>query len=50
MTQARGDAEIRFDRVSKWFGAEGDTETSRAVDGLDLCIARGEMEIGRAHV
>jgi len=42
VTPARGDAEIRFDRVSKWFGEE-DAEAFRAVDGLDLSIARGEM-------
>jgi NitT/TauT family transport system ATP-binding protein len=43
VTQATDDAEIRFDRVSKWFGGEADAETVRAVDGLDLSIARGEM-------
>jgi NitT/TauT family transport system ATP-binding protein len=37
-------AEIHFDRVSKWFaGKDADAEPFRAVDGLSLDIARGEM-------
>ena len=37
-------AEIHFDRVSKWFGGkDADAEPFRAVDGLSLDIARGEM-------
>lgn len=37
-------AEIHFDNVSKWFsGASPDAEPFRAVDGLSLDIARGEM-------
>ena len=41
MTQ---DAEIHFDRVAKWFPPQdGGTEPFRAVDGLNLDIARGEM-------
>jgi len=35
------DAEIRFERVSKWFGAADGT--FRAVDALDLEIQQGEM-------
>ncbi len=39
-----GDAEIHFDRVTKWFPAQNEgTEPFRAVDGLSLDIARGEM-------
>ena len=33
-------SEIRFERVSKWFGAES---ALRAVDALDLEIQKGEM-------
>ena len=37
-------SEIHFDRVSKWFaGKSADAEAFRAVDGLSLSIARGEM-------
>jgi NitT/TauT family transport system ATP-binding protein len=36
--------EIHFDRVSKWFaGKTSDAEAFRAVDGLSLDIAQGEM-------
>jgi NitT/TauT family transport system ATP-binding protein len=39
-----GDAEIHFDRVTKWFPAQKEgAEPFRAVDGLSLDIARGEM-------
>ena len=37
------EAEIRFDRVTKWFPAQNDGEPFRAVDALSLEIARGEM-------
>jgi NitT/TauT family transport system ATP-binding protein len=38
------DAEIHFDGVSKWFGGkDADAGALRAVDGLNLDIARGEM-------
>jgi len=35
--------EIRLARVSKWFARPGAQEPFRAVEGLDLEIARGEM-------
>ncbi len=38
------EAEIHLEHVSKWFGrGENDAEMLRAVDGLDISIARGEM-------
>jgi len=36
-------AEIQLDGVSKWFPRTETREEFRAVDGLDLAIARGEM-------
>lgn len=39
-----GEAEIHFDRVTKWFPPQNEGgEPFRAVDGLNLDIARGEM-------
>ena len=40
MTQG---AEIHFDSVTKWFPAQDESEPFRAVEGLSLDIARGEM-------
>ena len=44
MTPQAHDAEIHFDRVSKWFPAKDpDGDVFRAVDGLSLDISQGEM-------